>query len=242
MMPALSGSSRPPAAGGKPRRLVILLHGLGADGNDLIGLAPHWAPLLPTAEFLSPNAPFPCDMAGYGYQWFSSQDRSPAAVLAGVRAAAPILDAFIDEALTKRRLEDSDLALVGFSQGAMMSLFVGFRRNKPVAGIVGFSGRLLAPQLLRSELRSRPRTLLVHGTDDPLVPYNSLAEAEIALNSASVPVETVTCAGIGHSIDEEGLRRGGFFLRDALDSRRSEASPDVVGVSEGNAGNEMKPG
>src|SRR5216684_7575104 len=216
MMPALSGPSRPPASGGKPTRLVILLHGLGADGNDLIGLAPYWARLLPTAEFLSPNAPFPCDMAPHGYQWYSSQDRTPEAALAGVRAAAPILDAFIDNALAKRGLDDGDLALVGFSQGTVMSLYVGFRRNKPVAGIVGFSGRLLAPELLANELRSRPPTLLVHGTDDPLVPYSALAEAETALKGADVPVETVTSVGIGHSIDEEGLRRGGLFLRDVL--------------------------
>src|ERR1700747_2039309 len=104
MMPRLSGPSRPPASGGKPRCLVILLHGLGADGNDLIGLAPYWARLLPNAEFVSPNAPFPCDTVPYGYQWFSSQDRSPEAVLGGVRAAAPILDAFIDEALEERVL------------------------------------------------------------------------------------------------------------------------------------------
>src|SRR5579875_2713648 len=84
----LSGPSYGPAAGGKPRRLVLLLHGLGADGNDLIGLAPHWSPLLPEAEFLSPNAPFPCDFAPYGYQWYSVQDRSPDMQLAGVRAAA----------------------------------------------------------------------------------------------------------------------------------------------------------
>jgi phospholipase/carboxylesterase len=216
MMPKLSGPSRPPASGGKPSRLVILLHGLGADGNDLIGLAPYWAPLLPEAEFLSPNAPFPCDMAPYGYQWFSSQDRSPAAVLAGVRAAAPILDAYIDEALAERGLGDGDMALVGFSQGTMMSLFVGLRRAQAAAGIVGFSGRLLAPELLASELRSRPRTLLVHGTEDPLVPYASLAAAETTLTAAGVPVETLTCPGIGHSIDEEGLRRGGHFLRDVL--------------------------
>ena len=103
MLPQLSGPSRPPASGGKPKQLVILLHGLGADGNDLIGLAPYWAPLLPEAEFISPNAPFPCDMGPYGYQWFSAQDRSPAAVLAGVRAAAPILDAFISDALGRSR-------------------------------------------------------------------------------------------------------------------------------------------
>jgi phospholipase/carboxylesterase len=220
MMPALSGPSRPPASGGKPRRLVILLHGLGADGNDLIGLAPYWSRLLPDAEFLSPDAPFPCDMAPYGYQWYSSQDRTPEAALAGVRAAAPILDAFIGDALAKRGLDDSDLALVGFSQGTVMSLYVGFRRSKPVAGIVGFSGRLLAPELLADELRSRPPTLLVHGTDDPLVPYSVLAEAETALEGAGIPVETLTCAGIGHSIDEEGLRRGGFFLGEVLNGTR----------------------
>jgi phospholipase/carboxylesterase len=214
MIPALSGPSRPPVSGGTPSRLVILLHGLGADGNDLIGLAPYWARLLPTAEFLSPNAPFPCDMAPYGYQWYSSQDRSPEAALAAVRAAAPILDAFIDEALAKRGLEESDLALVGFSQGTVMSLYVGLRRDKPLAGIVGYSGRLLAPELLAGELRSRPKTLLVHGTEDPLIPYTALAEAEAALKAAGVPVDAVTSFGIGHSIDEEGLRRGGQFLRD----------------------------
>ena len=216
MIPALSGPSRPPASGGKPSRLVILLHGLGADGNDLIGLAPYWAPLLPTAEFLSPNAPFPCDMVPSGYQWFSSQDRSPAALLAGVRAAAPFLDAFIDDALAERGLVDADLALVGFSQGTMMSLYVGLRRSDPVAGIVGFSGRLLAPELLADELRSRPRTLLVHGTDDALVPYESLAAAEASLSNIGVSVETLTCAGIGHSIDQNGLRRGGSFLKNVL--------------------------
>lgn len=216
MTPHLSGPSHPPASGGKPKQLVILLHGLGADGNDLIGLAPYWARLIPEAEFVSPNAPFPCDMASYGYQWFSAQDRSPPAVLAGVRASAPLLDAFIDEALAERRLDDSDLALVGFSQGTMMSLFVGLRRARPAAGIVGYSGRLLAPELLAGELRSRPKTLLVHGTEDPLVPYASLAAAEAALRNAGVPVECLTCPGVGHSIDQEGLRRGGQFLKDVF--------------------------
>jgi phospholipase/carboxylesterase len=221
MLGKLSGPSRPPAAGGKAKRLVILLHGLGADGNDLIGLAPYWAPLVPEAEFVSPNAPFPCDMGPYGYQWFSAQDRSPAAVLAGVRAAAPILDGFIDEALAERGIDESEMALVGFSQGTMMSLFVGLRRARPAAGILGFSGRLLAPELLASELRSRPPILLVHGTEDPLVSYASLAAAETALKEVGVPVTTLTCPGIGHSIDENGLRQGGHFLKDVLAGRTS---------------------
>jgi len=219
MLARLSGPSRPPASRGKPRRLVILLHGLGADGNDLIGLAPYWARLLPDAEFLSPDAPFPCDTAPFGYQWFSSQDRSPEAVLGGVRAAAPILDAFIDEALEERGLRSGELALVGFSQGTMMSLFVGLRRAEPVAGIIGFSGRLLAPELLPTELRSRPPVLMVHGADDPVVPYSSLAAAEAALKEVGVPVQTVTSVGIGHSIDEQGLRHGGQFLKDVLSGK-----------------------
>lgn len=213
---SLSGPSFGPAAGGKPRRLVLLLHGLGADGNDLIGLAPYWAPLLPDAEFLSPNAPFPCDFAPYGYQWYSVQDRSPQAQLAGVRAAAPILDAFIDEMLAARGLAARDLALVGFSQGTVMSLFVGLRRAEPVAGILGFSGRLIAPELLAGEARSRPPVLLVHGTEDPMIAHAEMASAESALKAAGVAVETLSCPGVGHAIDEAGLARGGRFLRQAL--------------------------
>jgi phospholipase/carboxylesterase len=216
MLGQLTGPSRPPLAGGKPRRLVILLHGLGADGNDLIGLQQYWGRLVPDAEFISPNAPFPCDMAPYGYQWFSVQDRIPAAVLAGVRAAAPMLDAFIDEEVQKRGLTESDTALVGFSQGTMMSLYVGLRRANQLAGILGYSGRLIAPELLASELRSRPPVLLVHGTHDPMVPFESLAHAEAALKTAGVPVETLACPGIEHSIDPEGLQRGGAFLQRVL--------------------------
>jgi len=220
MLMALSGPSRPPVAGGQPRRLVILLHGLGADGNDLIGLQQYWGRLVPEAAFVAPNAPFPCDMAPYGYQWFSVQDRTPEAVLGGVRAAAPLLDAFIDDELQKHGLDEQDCALVGFSQGTMMSLFVGLRRAKQLAGVLGYSGRLIAPDLLASELRSRPPVLLVHGTADPMVPFESLAAAESALNTASVPVETLACVGTAHAIDPEGLQRGGTFLREVLSAPR----------------------
>ena len=220
MLMALSGPSRPPVAGGQPRRLVILLHGLGADGNDLIGLQQYWGRLVPEAAFVAPNAPFPCDMAPYGYEWFSVQDRTPAAVLGGVRAAGPLLDAFIDDELQKRGLDESAAALVGFSQGTMMALFVGLRRATPLAGILGYSGRLIAPDLLAGELRSRPPVLLGHGTDDPMVPFQSLAAAEAALKAAGVSVETLACVGIGHAIDPEGLQRGGSFLREVLSAPR----------------------
>ena len=220
MILSLSGPSQPPVAGGKPSRLVILLHGLGADGNDLIGLARYWGRLVPDAEFVSPNAPFPCDLGGFGYQWFSVQDRSRESTLAGVRAAAPVLDGYIDDELKKRGLEAGDVALVGFSQGTMMSLYVGLRREKPLAGILGFSGRLIAPELLADEIRSRPPVLLVHGTNDPVVPYESLAAAEAGLKAAGVAVETLSCPGTEHNIDQQGLERGGVFLRDVLNQKR----------------------
>jgi phospholipase/carboxylesterase len=140
---ALDGPRVAPAAGGKPRSLVVLLHGLGADGNDLIGLAPHWQRALPHTAFVSPHAPFPCDMAPYGRQWFSFQDRDPPAILAGVMAAASILDAFLDEELARHALAADRLALVGFSQGTMMSLYVAPRRAARIAGVVGYSGRLV---------------------------------------------------------------------------------------------------
>jgi phospholipase/carboxylesterase len=216
LLPSLSGPVRKPASGGKPRQLVVLLHGVGADGNDLIGLAPYWAPALPDAEFVSPDAPFPCDMAPYGRQWFSLQDRSPSAILGGVRAAAPILDAFLDDALAARGLDASQLALVGFSQGTMLSLYVGPRRAKQLAGIVGYSGALIGGDTLAQEIRSRPPLLLVHGDADEIVPPQALPLAVKGLTAVGVPVEQLVCPGVGHSIDEAGLRRGGVFLRRVL--------------------------
>ena len=216
MLPSLSGPSQKPASGAAPRQLVVLLHGLGADGSDLIGLAPYWAPLLPEAEFLSPDAPFPCDMAPFGRQWFSLQDRSPDTILAGVRAAAPILDGFLDEALARRGLDERRLALVGFSQGTMMSLYVGLRRALAPAGILGYSGALIGADSLKQEIRARPPVLLVHGDADDVVPPQALPLAVEGLKYAGVTVESLMRPGLGHGIDEEGLQEGGAFLRRVL--------------------------
>lgn len=201
---------------GKPQQLVVLLHGYGADGNDLIGLAPEWQPLLPQAEFLSPHAPFPCEAMPFGRQWFGFQDRTRQQVLDGVKAAAAILDRFLTEILAERGIDESKLALVGFSQGAMMSLYVSLRRAKPVAGVVAYSGRLFAAEALASEMRSRPKILLVHGDADEVVLPEAHPEALTALQAASVAVEGLLRPGLGHGIDAEGLTRGGEFLKAAF--------------------------
>lgn len=214
----LDGPRFGPANGGRPQSLVLLLHGLGADGNDLISLAPYWARLLPQTAFVSPHAPFPCDMAPYGRQWFSLQDRSPAMILAGVKAAAPILDAFIDAELAKHGLTEDRLALVGFSQGTMMSLYVAPRRQHACAAVVGYSGALVGADSLATECKSRPPVLLVHGDADPIVPFAAMANAAAGLRAAGLAVETLARPGLPHSIDEEGLTRGGAFIAEKLPS------------------------
>jgi len=213
---SLSGPSRPPDAGGRPRKLVVLLHGVGANGDDLIGLAPYWAQALPEAEFLAPNAPFPCDMAPFGYQWFSLLDRSPERMLAGIRIAAPILDSFLDEALRARDLTDAELALVGFSQGTMMSLHVAPRRKTPCAAVLGYSGALLGPGLLADEAVSKPEMLLIHGDADEVVSVAALPAAEQALKSHGFTVSAVVRRGLGHGIDPEGIALGAGFLKEKI--------------------------
>jgi phospholipase/carboxylesterase len=216
-IPALSLTAhrRPPAGGGAARRLVMFLHGYGADGQDLLGLAPYWAQALPDCAFVSPDAPFPCEM-GFGWQWFGFQGQEQAAIVAAARAAANLLDAFIDEELERHGLAEPALALVGFSQGSMMALQVAPRRARPVAGVVGFSGALVDGGTLAAEARSRPPVLLVHGEDDPVVPFESLAAAEAGLAAAGLPVRTLARPGLGHSIDEAGLKAGGRFLAEAF--------------------------
>lgn len=211
-LPSLSGPERPPASGGPARSLVVLLHGVGADGGDLIDLASPWARLLPDGHFIAPNGPEPYDMAPFGYQWFSLKERSAAALLAGVQRARLLVDAFLDAQLARLSFDDSRLALVGFSQGTMTALYVAPRRAKAPAGVVGYSGALIGADRLATELRSKPPVLLVHGDVDPVVPVDALHAAAGALGAAGVPVEWHVSRGAGHGIDPEGLRLGGAFL------------------------------
>lgn len=215
-MTSLDGPQVPPAAGGAPTSLVILLHGYGSNGEDLIGLAPYWRPALPHTLFIAPNAPERCPGAPGGYQWWGLTSLSPAARAQGVRQPAPAVNAFIDDQLARHGLTEDRLALVGFSQGTMMALHVGPRRERALAGIVGFSGMLADPEALALELRSKPPILLIHGDADPTLPVTALYQAKAALDPLGFEVGTHVSPGLGHSIDEAGLRLGQQFLSAAL--------------------------
>ena len=211
-LPTLSGPEFGPASGGKPKQLVILCHGLGADGNDLIGLAPHYAKVLPNAIFVSPNAPFQCDMSPFGYQWFSLQERTEEAMLAGAQKAQPILDAFIDQQLAKYKLTERNLALVGFSQGTMVSIFTVPRRKIPVAGVVAYSGRLIGNDLMAQEIRCNPPMVMINGDQDELVPVTLQPAAVETLRALGVKIEGHIRPGLGHSIDDVGIKIAQDFL------------------------------
>jgi len=223
--PDLEGRSYAPLSCGKTVYLVVLLHGIGVDGNDLIDIAVNWQPNLLKAEFLAMHAPFPFDQAPVGRQWFSIADRSPEKILEGMRTATGIVNQFLDESLAKRRLDDRHLALVGFSQGAMVALHTGLRRPKTGA-IVSFSGALVAPDLLPQEIVSRPPVLLVHGDQDEIVPYERMGEAKVALKALDVPVKSMTRKGLGHTIDETGIAAAGNFLHDALVPKKATDDHD----------------
>jgi phospholipase/carboxylesterase len=212
----IDGPRLPPASGGPARRLVVLVHGYGADGNDLIALGNEWRRVLPDAAFVAPHAPEPCGMAGPGFQWFPLSMGDPAVTFRGVSSAGPALDAFLDRELERHGLGPGDLALVGFSQGTMMSLHVGLRRSVAPAAIVGYSGLLAGAEHLEEDIRVRPPVLLVHGDRDELIPFQAMFAAAQALAGADVGVEWHLSRGVGHGIDPEGLALGGRFIARAF--------------------------
>lgn len=215
-LPTLSGPSLEPLGGRVPEKLVILCHGVGSDGDDLIQLAPYFQKVLPDAKFVSPNAPYQFDGAPVGYQWFSLQDMSNEARAEGTRAAAPILDAFIDQQLAALGLGDKDLALIGFSQGTMMALHVGLRRRAACAGIIGYSGMLVDPDSLAEEITVKPPVLLCHGQADDVVPFDFMPSALETLRQAGVSAEGMARPGLGHGLDDDSIKAGMFFLAECF--------------------------
>lgn len=212
-----NGASLKPRSGNKPKNIVLLLHGYGSSGADMIALAPQWQDALPDTLFLAPHAPQRCGMMGAGYQWWGLSGFAPAALAAGAASAAPAIDAFIDRKLAEYELTEADLALVGFSQGTMMALHIGLRRPRAVAAVVGFSGMLTATTGLAHAGLPKPPVLLVHGSADPVVPIAALHMAQSELNRLGVEVTTHTSFGVAHSVDPVGLRLGKEFVAKAFD-------------------------
>ena len=197
------------------KSVVIFLHGYGADGADLLGLADPLAPHLPDTAFHAPNAPERCRGNPMGFQWFpipwldgSPEEEARASMAVSVAA----LDAFIDKVLADEGVAPEALALVGFSQGTMMALHVAPRRARPIAGVVGFSGRLLAPETLEAETVSRPPVFLIHGDRDDLVPFADMGNAANALQAAGFTVYGHVMEGTGHGIAPDGLSMALGFL------------------------------
>ena len=215
--PALYGPSLPRMGNQPPEKLVIFCHGYGANGQDLIGLALNWQQDLQTVSFFSPDAPQKTPGMPGSFQWWDIGGFSKGEQEAGVTQAAPILNTFIDQKLDEAGLTDADLALVGFSQGTMLSLFVGLQRPRPLAAIVGFSGAVAAPELLANTIQSRPPVLLVHGDLDHMIPPTAMTASERFLKENQIDVKTHLSRGVGHGIGPDGIDLGLAFLTEALD-------------------------
>jgi phospholipase/carboxylesterase len=206
---------------GRAKQLVVLLHGLGADGRDLIDVGREWQDMLPDTAFAAPHAPDPYEGAPVGRQWFPLTFQDPGEFWRGVNQAAPALNAVLEAELAHHDVPASSLALVGFSQGTMMALHVGLRLATAPAAIVGYSGLVVlesgtGPESLASAIRSKPPVLLVHGDQDEVVPVEMLAFSKEVLAAAGVPCQWHLSRGLSHGIDEEGLRQGGLFLAQAF--------------------------
>ncbi|AZQ67856.1 phospholipase [Silicimonas algicola] len=207
------------SASGEDTSAVLFLHGYGADGADLLGLAEPLAAHMPDTVFLACDAPERSMANPMGFQWFPIpwiDGSTEAAAAEGLRRSAKTLDAFIDKVLADEGLAPDRLMLVGFSQGSMMSLHVAPRRAEPLAGIVAFSGRLLAPELLAAEARSRLPVLLIHGDVDDVVPFAEMKAAGAALQAAGFEVFGHVMQGTGHGIAPDGLSVALSFLRERL--------------------------
>ncbi|MCB9979472.1 MAG: phospholipase [Rhodospirillales bacterium] len=208
-----------PEKGRIPKSLVILLHGLGADGRDLVGLSAPWRDFLPDTVFVAPDAPFPCDMSPGGYQWFSLREWTPESILAGVKSASVIVQDLIDAQCKAFDIPHARTALVGFSQGTMMSLYAGPRHKERLAGVLGYSGALVGGDDLMTQNENiihRIPIHLVHGGADDVIPASAWTHARDTLVAAGFPVSGHITPGLPHGIDDAGTESGGSFLAEIL--------------------------
>ncbi len=202
------------------KSLVVMLHGVGSNGQDLISLAPMLAAGLPDTKFISPDAPFACDMVPQGYpdsyQWFSLQSYDPAPMLAGIQKASPLLEEFLETLIERFTLSYDKIALLGFSQGTMMSLYTAPRLKETIAGILGYSGALLWEKDTKSEELKHMPIFLIHGEADDVLNVESWHNAMKVLKEHGYEVDGYTTQRLTHSIDQKGIDSGLSFLQKIL--------------------------
>lgn len=211
-MTKLSGPMVGPLSGGPPKQAIVLLHGYGSDGQDLIGLAGYWRQMLPEAIFLAPNAPEPCRQNPGGYQWFDIDPDRPDYRAEGAAAARPVIVEFLADLWRQTGLGADSTILAGFSQGAMMALHTGLSLTEPLMGIIAFSGALIAPPALLDGSGAKPPVCLVHGDRDPVVDPALSAEAFRLLGERGVPVRHHVEPNAGHTITDDGLAFASAFI------------------------------
>ncbi|GGA35382.1 alpha/beta hydrolase [Pelagibacterium lentulum] len=207
----LSGPMLPPATGAA-KSLVVLLHGYGSDGNDLIALGQYWRSALPDTLFVAPNAHEICTMNPAGYQWFALDLDRAISRITGSQTARPVINEFLENLWAQTGLGPADTVLVGFSQGAMMAIDTGLRLPTPLKGIVAFSGMLIGPETLASEIKSRPPVLMIHGDADEVVPVLGSESGVPALIDLGIEAKLHISQGAGHTIAQDGLDAATQFL------------------------------
>ena len=210
---------RKPAASGRAKSLVVFVHGYGANGADLLDIGDVLAPHLPDTAFVAPDAADRIPGAPFGYQWFPIprfDGSSEAQATAGLQRSVQDLNAFLDQRLAYEGLGPEALALVGFSQGAMMSLEVAPRRAVAPAAVVAISGRLIQPERLKAEVTARPPVLIMHGDQDQVVAFEEMALAADALVAAGFDTYGHVMKGMGHGISQDGLASMLGFLKQYL--------------------------
>ena len=212
---ALTGPVFEPASQ-KVHQLVILIHGYGSTGEDLLGVAPPLSSYVPNALFCAPDGPYPWegDSLFGGRQWFSLPDLSQDTLSKGVASTLPCLNQFLDQLLDNYGLTENQVALIGFSQGAMIVLSWGLSRERPVGAVVAYSGLFADSE--DQPVRSRPPVLLVHGDQDTVVPRFYCELAQDRLKKRGVSVTSRICQNVGHSIDAQGLQVAGTFIQQHL--------------------------
>jgi len=209
----MNSTNESPAQSGHTKSLMILLHGLGSNGDDLFSLVPYFKKTLPDTHFYAPDGIEPCDMGPFGYQWFSLQDRRAEVTKRELEHAIPAIIKVIDTKKAELGLEDKDVILCGFSQGAMVSLYLALSQKNPYKAIVAFSGALMQPSLIHN---IKTPICLIHGKEDAVVPYSNMDAAHKTLKALGVFVDTLGIPNLAHSIDMKGLEAAAKFIQSRL--------------------------